>query len=500
MTDPRSTAWKTTSEPRGAGPARPESDFPDTRFRRAVSIAGRKKARRKEIAAAQPCIEELPRLPDVVVLCSSADLVAHASAIAIEIDHSVYDCLDLAYAEVEGAPLVTADGKLRNAAQAYPAVDVWHIAAPDVRKRIATAATALVIEETTVQELITAYAAFSATADIVIGHVPRSSRDFRILTSEDQDTYFDTPAYRRLVKLIARLSSDERIDLMVLARNPNTRLAYLAAVRRFAEWCECRGLALDQVEPMVVAAYIEQLSGALAPASVKQHLAALRLLFDWLVVGQILPFNPASSVRGPRHVVKTGKTPVLSAKETRALLDGIDVSTLTGLRDRAFLGVLVYSFARVSAAVSLRVADYYTQGPRSFFRLHEKGGRYNVVPAHHTAQAYVDAYLTAAGIGEDRRGPLFRSCEPGRRDALQDRAMSRLSALKMIKRRARKAGLPAKICAHSFRGTGITEYLRNGGDLEVAARIAGHESTRTTQLYNRLNEEISLAEIERIHI
>ena len=78
--------------------------------------------------------------------------------------------------------------------------------------------------------------------------------------------------------------------------------------------------------------------------------------------------------------------------------------------------------------------------------------------------------------------------------------MSRLSALKMIKRRARKVGLPTEICAHSFRGTGITEYLRNGGDLEVAARIAGHESTRTTQLYNRLHEEISLDEIERIHI
>ena len=282
-------------------------------------------------------------------------------------------------------------------------------------------------------------------------------------------------------------------------RNTNTRLAYLAAVRRFAQWCERRGLALHQVEPMIVAAYVEELARALAPASVKQHLAALRMLFDWLVVGQVLPFNPASSVRGPKHVVETGKTPVLSAKETRAMLDGIDVSTVVGLRDRAILGVLVYGFARVSAAVSLRVADY-SQGPRSFFRLHEKGGRYNVVPAHHTAQAYVDAYLTAAGIGEDRRGPLFRSCEPGRRDALQDRAMSRLSALKMIKRRARKAGLPAEICAHSFRGTGITEYLRNGGELEIAARIAGHESTRTTQLYNRVPEEISLDEIERIHI
>ena len=283
-------------------------------------------------------------------------------------------------------------------------------------------------------------------------------------------------------------------------RNPNTRLAYLTAARRFAAWCERHGLALDQVEPMVVAAYVEQLSSALSAPTVKQHLAALRMLFDWLVVGQVLPFNPASSVRGPKHVVKSGKTPVLSAAETRALLDGIDVATLAGLRDRALLGVLIYSFARVTAAVSMRVADYYTQGRRSFFRLHEKGGRYNVVPAHHTAQAYVDDYLEAAGIGDDHRGSLFRPCPPGWNDALLPQPMTRVNALKMIKRRASGAGLPREICAHTFRGTGITEYLRNGGDLEVAARIAGHESTRTTQLYNRLPEEISLDEIERIHI
>ena len=119
-------------------------------------------------------------------------------------------------------------------------------------------------------------------------------------------------------------------------------------------------------------------------------------------------------MRGPKHVVRTGKTPVLSASETRALLDGIDVTALAGLRDRALLGVLVYSFARVSAAISMSVADYYTQGSRSFFRLHEKGGRYNLVPAHHTPQAYVDAYFETAGIAEDRRGPLFRPCPPGR--------------------------------------------------------------------------------------
>ena len=176
-------------------------------------------------------------------------------------------------------------------------------------------------------------------------------------------------------------------------------------------------------------------------------------------------------------LVKEGRTPVLSAEEARGLLDGIDLSTLAGLRDRALIGVLVFSFARVSAAVSMRVADYYTQGKRSFFRLHEKGERYNVEPAHHLAQEYVDAYLEAAELGEDRKGALFRNCAVGRQDRLEDRAMSRATALRMIKRRVRQARLSAEISAHSFRGTGITDYLRNGGDLEV--RKARHGSLAT---------------------
>ena len=163
------------------------------------------------------------------------------------------------------------------------------------------------------------------------------------------------------------------------------------------------------------------------------------------------------------------------AIETRALHDGIDVSNLVGLRARAFLGVLAYSFARVTASVSLRVANYYTQGPRSFFRLHEKGGRYNVVPAHHVAKEYVDAYLEASRIGGDRRTVYFRNCGPGRRDLFRERGTSRPGAFKMIKRPTRQAGIQVEICAHRFRGTGITEYLRNAGDREVAARNAGHE-------------------------
>lgn len=196
----------------------------------------------------------------------------------------------------------------------------------------------------------------------------------------------------------------------------------------------------------------------------------------------------------------SGKAPVLSAEEARELLDSIDVGTLTGLRDRAMIAVMVFGFARVSAVAGLRVRDYYTQGKRSYLRLHEKGGRFNQVPAHHLVQEYLDAYLAASGIDGELDSPLFRATAQGKKNELTERAMRRESVWGMVKRRAAKAALPYEISPHSFRATGITEYMRRGGDVETAARIAGHESTRTTQLYNRVQEDVSLDEIERIHI
>lgn len=283
-------------------------------------------------------------------------------------------------------------------------------------------------------------------------------------------------------------------------RNRNTRHAYVTAAYRFADWCEAQGLTLAAVRPLHVAGYIEQLTQAYSAATVKQNLAGLRQLFDWLVVRQVIPANPAAAIRGPKSVVRTGKTPVLTAAEARALLDGIDTATLVGLRDRALIGLMTYAFARVSAALAMQVDDYYTQGPRSYFRLHEKGGKFLVVPAHHVVQAYTDEYVNRAGLAADPKGPLFRAAVAFRADQLTRHQLSRGKAWAMIKRRAKAAGLPGRISAHSFRGTGITEYLRSGGTLETAARIAGHESTRTTQLYNRLDDEVTLDEIEKIHI
>jgi site-specific recombinase XerD len=282
-------------------------------------------------------------------------------------------------------------------------------------------------------------------------------------------------------------------------RNPNTRRAYHRACLDFFEWCESAGLVLDQIGPVHVAAYIERLGKGLARPSVKQHLAAIRMLFDWLVVGQVVPFNPASSVRGPRFSSKKGKTPVLSAEEARQLLDAIDTSTIVGLRDRALIGLMVFTFARVGAATGMDVEDWYFQGRRWWVRLHEKGGKRHEMPAHHNLEGYMAAYIDAAGIVRESDTPLFRTAK-GKTQQLTERRITQPEVYLMIRRRASAAGIKTLIGCHTFRATGITAYLTNGGKLEVAQRMAAHESARTTGLYDRRGDEISLDEVERILI
>ena len=213
----------------------------------------------------------------------------------------------------------------------------------------------------------------------------------------------------------------------------------------------------------------------------------------------LVEVNPAYSVRGPKYVIKKGKTPILTAKQTRKLLDSIDASTIMGLRDRAIIATMVYSFGRISAVLGMNVADYYMNGKRGFIRLHEKGGKFHEVVAHHKLIDYLDEYIQGAGIGDGKKSPLFRSCTPNGEKITSNR-FTRNNALAMIKRRCKAIKLPESICCHSFRATGITTYLLNGGTVEKAQQIAAHESPRTTKLYDRTNDEVSLDEIEKIMI
>jgi site-specific recombinase XerD len=297
-------------------------------------------------------------------------------------------------------------------------------------------------------------------------------------------------------------------------RNRNTRMAYYRACCSFFAWLDMNGITeLADIEPIHVAAYIEALQTTNAKPTVKQHLAAVRMLFDYLVVGQVLAINPAHAVRVPKHVVKRGKTPVLVADEARTLLNSIPITRkvkqpdgseaempdLVGLRDRALIAVMTFALARIGAVVGMRVEDYYPVGKRWWVRLHEKGGKRHEMPTHHNLETYIDEYLDAAGARGDGKGPLFRSAVR-RGDALTASPMHRIDAYRMVRRRTANAGFEQKLGCHVFRATGITAYLEGGGSLENAQAMAAHESPRTTKLYYRTSDAITLDEVERIKI
>jgi site-specific recombinase XerD len=292
-------------------------------------------------------------------------------------------------------------------------------------------------------------------------------------------------------------------------RNKNTRAAYVQAVAQFCRWCEQNELTLAGIRPLHMSAYIEGL-GLSAP-SVKQHLAALRGLFNWLVVKQVVSENPAMFVKGPRFSRQTGVTPILEAEQMRALLDSIPVARevkipkkhgggvriepdVKGLRDRAVIAIMAYTFARVSAVAGLKLGDYRLEGKRARLRMVEKGGKEKLVWLHHEAEQFLDAYLAAVAL--DGAGTaLFQTLDKLHR--MTGAPLTRRDMLRIVKERCLAAGLSETFCNHTFRGTGITVFLQNGGSLEAAQDMANHTDPRTTKLYDRRKDLATLSEIER---
>ncbi|UCI19914.1 site-specific integrase [Mesorhizobium sp. B2-1-8] len=290
-------------------------------------------------------------------------------------------------------------------------------------------------------------------------------------------------------------------------RNPNTRRAYSKDVGQFLDWCQAQGVRdIGEIHTLHVATYVELLTKSHAAPTAKRHVSAIRRLFDWLVTGQIIPANPALSVRPPRHSQRRGKTPILDADEARALLDSIDTSTLLGIRDRALIALMIFAFSRIGACEAMKVGDVFQRQRRLWVRLHEKGGKEHEMPCHHTLEAALDAWVEVSGLRDDPKAALFPSCP--RRMAGDDatwirigKAITQPAAYQMMRRRAKEAKLgDRKIGNHSMRGTGITAYLKNGGSLEKARDMANHATTTTTQLYDRRSDDVTLDEVERILI
>lgn len=277
-------------------------------------------------------------------------------------------------------------------------------------------------------------------------------------------------------------------------QNKNTHRAYAEAIRQFFEWCDLRQLEIHQIAPLNVDEYFQHQQKS--KSTIRLHLAAVKKLFDYLVLGQIISVNPAISIHGPKYDEEI-KTPVLTAEQILTLLDSISTNKLIDLRDRAIIGVLIFAFARVSGVTSMKVGDYYKTETNWIIRLHEDSGKVYEILAHHLAREFLDSYIEAMKLWNHIDKPLF---QPIRHEKPTCKFLAPVDIYKMLQRRVNVAGIECKVCCNTFRATGITTYLYNKGSFDIAQAMANHKSPRSTMLYYKRMREITLNEVERIRI
>ena len=281
-------------------------------------------------------------------------------------------------------------------------------------------------------------------------------------------------------------------------RNPYTRAAYERAIRQFLKYCEQLGKDLPTVTPRDVGSYLDGLD--YAAATKKLHLSGLRHFFDILVTRHVVVLNPAASVRGERLQVIEEKTPEITIEQARLLMRSIDVSTVVGQRDRAIIGILIYTAARVGAIAKLRLGDFYDIGDQHCLRFREKGGKQREIPVRHDLRGFMSDYLDAANLADEPKpSPLFRT-SIRRTRVMTDNGMTAGDMQRMVKRRIRAAGLSDRLSPHSFRVTTITDLLTQGVPLEDVQNLAGHADPRTTRLYDRRQRKVTRNIVERISV
>lgn len=278
--------------------------------------------------------------------------------------------------------------------------------------------------------------------------------------------------------------------------NKATRRAYEIAVRQFLSWCEERGLDLPNVMAGDVGQYLRDHPGSLATK--KQHMSALRRFFNILVERHICILNPALVAETERYEVVEGKTPEITGKQIRQLLQSIDTSTIVGMRDRAAICVMIYTAARAGAVARLRRGDFRGERGSRKLRFQEKGGKSREIAVRHDLEKMIEAYFTVAEIEDaSADAPLFRPAVR-RENRLASKPMQENDMCRMVKRRLKKADLPQDLSAHSFRVATITNLIGQGIPIEDVQQLAGHKDARTTKLYDRTNRTVTRNLVERI--
>jgi site-specific recombinase XerC len=244
--------------------------------------------------------------------------------------------------------------------------------------------------------------------------------------------------------------------------NPNTREAYARAVADFLRWCHQRGMNDPrEIRPTHIGDWLEELGRSLSVPMIKQRLTAVRCLFELMVTGGLMTANPAQAVRGPSQSMATRKSTAPAFEDAWRLLDAIPSDTISGKRDRALIGLIVYSLARIGALLIMEVQDVYAREGRLWVRLREKGDQYYDSPCQEPLAAYLEDYLGATGLKDHPQSLLFRTIGRGT-GQLTEAPLPRECVYMMIQRRTRSAGIVTASGNPSFRATGIAARLKNG--------------------------------------
>jgi len=282
--------------------------------------------------------------------------------------------------------------------------------------------------------------------------------------------------------------------------NKNTHTSYANGINLFFAHIHNFGIKeLIDVEPKHISRFLSWMNDQkYGVSTTRLYLSALRMFLDHCVVDGLITVNPSKAVKLPRHSSKTGKTPVIVPEQVRQILDSIPLKTQADYRDRALISLMVFSFFRVSAALSLIVKDYELRGHQRWIIGEEKGSKRHEMPVHPTLEIMLDDYISKCDLTKPAT-PLFQS-STARGGYLTGRNFDRTAAWRMVRRRAQSAEVHRDIGNHSFRATGITTYLNAGGSLEDARVMANHSNATTTKLYDRTGDKVKIKEVNRIEI
>ena len=278
--------------------------------------------------------------------------------------------------------------------------------------------------------------------------------------------------------------------------SPQTVRAYRSHLEAYARWCEkehVEGLRVSVAELRSYLGDRQRLGDA--PRTLAAHLSAIRSLYRWLNIEEIIDKDPAAALQSPK--LPSTLPIVLSTSQLDLLFDAVDGSTPGGVRDGTMLELLIASGARISELARLCLNDF--DRSHQALRLLGKGSKERIVPLYNKAFDSLDIYVRQARLALLEKAHCSQSDTNRLFISDRGRPMDAAALRRRFDLLVRKAGLPAGITPHTMRHTYATELLEGGADLRSVQELLGHSSLSTTQIYTHVSPERLRTAIHQAH-